>query len=110
MRISDVQGSLTGTFIDGDGNSVHTLRASEPDDLEELVAFVRAVAQALPVLSLEPEQQENARVLAVQILRDAEDPAAERRRLASLGTSLRTILEQAGSSALSTSLLSLWMP
>ncbi|XVQ06995.1 hypothetical protein ACQP1W_30700 [Spirillospora sp. CA-255316] len=110
MRISDVQGDLTGTFIHGDGNSVHTVQASEPDDREELVAFVRAVVQALPVLAMEPEQRENARVLAVQILRDAEDPAAERGRMASLGRSLRTILEQTGSSALTTSLLSLWMP
>ena len=110
MRISNVQGGLTGTFIHGNGNTHNSMSVSVPDDLRELVDFVRVVAQALPVLDMESEQQENARSLAVQILRDAEDPSAERGRLAALGEQLRNVLTQTGSTALSTFLLSHWTP
>ncbi|MFI6515884.1 hypothetical protein ACIBF1_10015 [Spirillospora sp. NPDC050679] len=110
MWINNVQGGITGTVIDGDGNTVHTVQAPVPDDLKELLAFVRAAAQALPVLDMEARQREEARTLAAQIIQDAEDPGADRGRLAALGASLHAVLTQTGSNALSGALLSLWAP
>ncbi len=77
-------------------------------DITALLRFAQAVAPALPVLGLMPEQEQAAAAIAVEIDRLAEAPTPDHPRLRALGVTLRSIVEGAATSALAAGLTSLW--
>jgi integrase len=76
----------------------------------ELVGFAEAVAQALPVLGLLPDDQRAAKTLTDQIAKAALELEPDHPRLRVLGSRLYPILEDAPDNALSAALLRLWHP
>lgn len=77
-------------------------------DLAELLRFAQAVAQALPVLTLEPETQHAAEMTVSQILAAADSHEPDHPKLAALGRSLRTIIEGTATNVMTSVLLGIW--
>jgi integrase len=76
----------------------------------ELARFAEAVAQALPVLGLSPDDQRAAETLTDQIVKAALEPEPDDPRMKVIGGSLHAIIEGTAGNALSSVLLRLWHP
>jgi len=77
-------------------------------DIAALQRFSKAVLPALPVLGLTPEQEQAAEAIAAEIDQLADEPEPDHPKLRALGSTLRSIVEGAATSALATGLSSLW--
>jgi hypothetical protein len=79
-------------------------------DIDKLLGFATAVAQALPVVPMSPEQRSRAQDLITEIEREAGKPAPDHGALRGRGLALRGVLESAGPSAVTSGVLALWRP
>ncbi|MGI8336397.1 hypothetical protein ACRYCC_41195 [Actinomadura scrupuli] len=105
-----VGGDVSGQILVGTGNAATMGPAENAVDLSRLTEFARAVGQALPVLGVSEEQRRAAEELVREIVAGAGEPAADHRRLRTLGQSLRVIVEGAAAGALTSGLFSIWVP
>lgn len=106
LHIGSIGGDLSGNVLNGRNIELHQEKPhSLPEDLAALATYAQAIIQALPVLALAADQQQNLQVHATEILNEIQAPHPERDRLTRLRSSLQSILENAAGGALATVLL-----
>jgi hypothetical protein len=89
-------------------HSQHVTQHAQGVDIEALLAFVRAAAQALPVLGLSESDRQELERLEAEIERLATEPQPDHGRLHAAGLMVRGILQAGAGSALGTGIVAMW--
>ena len=85
-----------------------TQHASPAVDIEALLAFVRAAAEALPVLGLSETDRQELQRLNAEVERLATEAQPDHGRLHAAGLMVRGILQAGAGSALGTGIVAMW--
>lgn len=105
-----IHGPASGVVVGSHGVAQRTgdITQSSGIDVDALLRFAQAAAQALPGLALAPREHEEVVALTGEIIRASSQPAKDHSRLRALGQSLRTVLEGTAGNVLAAALLGLW--
>ncbi|WP_208903977.1 hypothetical protein [Streptomyces incarnatus] len=105
-----IKGDIQGQLVLGRNNEVVMGGPVGAVDLPRLTRFAEAIAQALPALDLDADQQRAVHQLTAAVLREAGENQPDHSRLREMGRSLRTVLEGAAAGALTSGILGMWSP